>query len=166
MLELAGRLILASVLAWAAAAKLARPASSRAAMATFGFPTAGSQWIAWSFVVGAEATLAVGVAIGSDAAAYAAAALMLMLAATLGSALLQGKAGAPCACFGPGSTVSLPAIGRNLALAGGFAALPALPGGTLSTDEWLALGLGVTAVVGLAVAVLVLSGEGFAQRRR
>ena len=124
MLEVAARLILAGVLAWAAASKLARPASSRAAMATFGFSTAGSQWIAWTFVVGAEATLAVGVAVGSTTAAYAAAALMLMLAATLGSALIQGKAGAPCACFGTRSTVSPLAIGRNLALAAAFVALP------------------------------------------
>ena len=143
MLELAGRLILAGALAWAAGAKLARPASSRAAMATFGFPTAGSQWIAWSFVVGAEATLAVAVAIGSDAADYAAAGLMILLAATLGSALLQGKAGAPCACFGPRSTISPLAIGRNLALAAAFVALATVPSGAPSTDGSLALGLGV-----------------------
>lgn len=161
MIEVAGRLILAGVLAASAGTKLARPRSSSAAMTTYGFRRRAGQWIAWAFVVVAESGLAVGVASGSDAASYAAAGLMLLFAATLGSALLEGKAGAPCACFGPSSTVSPLAVARNLGLAAAYAALPSLPAGSPTTDEWLALGLAVAllACAGLAIALLALARE-------
>jgi hypothetical protein len=161
MIEVAARLILAGVLAAAAGAKLARPRASSAAMATYGFRRPAGQWIAWGFAVLAESGLAVGVAAGSDAAAYGAAALMLLFAATLGSALLEGKAGAPCACFGPRSTVHPLAVARNLGLAAAFAVLPALPAGSPTTDEWLALGLAVAllACAGLTIALLALARE-------
>ena len=83
-------------------------------MATFGFTTTRSQWAALAITIAVEAALAIGIALGSDTAAYAGAALMLLFAATLGSALMRGRAGAPCACFGSGSTVGPPAIARNL----------------------------------------------------
>jgi hypothetical protein len=161
MIEMAGRLILAAVLAVSAVAKLAHPDESRVALATYGFRPGAQQWGAWIFVVGAELALAGGVAAGIEGAAYAAGGLMLLFAATLGSALAQGKAGAPCACFGGDSTVSPVAIGRNLALAAAFFVLPSLPGGSLSTDEWLGLGLGAAllACAALAVAVLALARE-------
>jgi hypothetical protein len=161
MLEVAARLILAGVLAASAGAKLARPRASSAAMATYGFRRPAGRWIAWAFAVLAESGLAVGVASGSDAAAYGAAALMLLFAATLGSAVLEGKAGSPCACFGPSSTVSLLAVVRNLALAAAFAVLPALPAGSPTTDEWLGLGLAVAllACAGLTIALLALARE-------
>jgi len=125
-MTLAARLLLAAVLAWSAAAKLADPRRSTAAMATFGFPTAASRRLAWTIAVVAETVLAIGVAAGSDRAAYLAAALLLLFALTLGSALLRGQAGAPCACFGGGSRVSGLAVARDVALAATFAALPAL----------------------------------------
>jgi hypothetical protein len=161
MIEVTGRLILAGVLVAAAGTKLARPRSSCAAMQIYGFRRPVGQWIAWAFVVAAEAGLAVGVAAGSDAAAYAAAGLMLLFAATLGSALLEGKAGAPCACFGPSSTVSPLAVARNLGLAAAFAVLPSLPARSPTTDEWLALGIGIAllACAGLAIALLALARE-------
>jgi len=161
MIEVAARLILAGVLAAAAGAKLTRPRASSAAMATYGFRRPAGQWIAWGLAVLAESGLAVGVAAGSDAAAYGAAALMLLFAATLGSALLEGKAGAPCACFGPRSTVSPLAVARNLGLAAAFAVLPALPAGSPTTDEWLALGLALAllACAGLTIALLALARE-------
>ena len=51
--------------------------------------------------------------------------------------------------------------GRSAILAVAFAALPLLPEGDLSTDEWLGLGLGLAllACAGLAVAVLALARE-------
>lgn len=161
MLEVAGRLILAGVLAAAALTKIAAPARSRAALATYGFPAGAAQWIAWTTVVAAELGLAAGVAAGSEAAAYGAAGLMLLFAATMGSAMLRGKAGAPCACFGSRSTVGPAAIGRNLLLAAAFVAVPMLPGGPLSTDQWLGLGLAVALVAcaALTVAVLALARE-------
>ncbi len=119
-MELVLRLALAAVLAWSAAAKLADARRSTAAMATFGFATPASRRLAWTVAVAAEIVLAIAVAAGSERAAWLAAALMLLFAATLGSALLRGRAGAPCACFGGGSEVNGHAIVRDLALAAGF----------------------------------------------
>ena len=119
-MELVLRLALAAVLAWSAAAKLADARRSTAAMATFGFATPASRRLAWTVAVAAEIVLAIAVAAGSERAAWLAAALMLLFAATLGSALLRGRAGAPCACFGGGSEVNGYAIVRDLALAVGF----------------------------------------------
>lgn len=149
------------MLAVAVLAKLRDPRASAAAMATYGFRSARSQWAALALVVAVESALAAAVALGADGAAYLAAALMLLFAATQASALLAGKAGEPCACFGARSRVGPASIGRNLLLAAGFAALPLLPGGSLSTDEWLALGLGIAllACAGLAIAVLALARE-------
>jgi len=125
-MELVPRLILAAVLAFSAAAKLADARRSTAAMATFGFATPASRRLAWTIAVVAETALAIGVAAGSERASYLAAALMLLFALTLGSALMRGQAGAPCACFGGGSRVGWPAIARNLLLAVAFAVLPSL----------------------------------------
>ena len=161
MLEVIARGLLAAVLLAAVASKLAHPRRSAIAMATYGFETVPSQWGALAIVIAAESVLAVGVAIGSDTAAYAAAAMMLLFAATLGSALMRGHAGAPCACFGSGSTVSGASIARNLAFAVAFFVTPSLPGGPLTTDQWLGLGLGLALLLcaGLAVAVLALARE-------
>ena len=150
-----------AVLLIAAASKLGDPRRSARAMETFGFATDRAQATALGVVVAAELGLAAGIAVGSDAAAYMAAALMLLFAATLGSALMRGRAGAPCACFGAGSKVSGWAIARNLALALAFASLPSLPGGELSTEQWLGLGLGLALLLcaGLIVAVLALARE-------
>jgi Methylamine utilisation protein MauE len=161
VLEVAGRLILAGVLAGASVAKLASPASSRTALATFGIEGARSQRVAWALLIATELALAAGVAAGSDQAAVLAAALMATFAATLIGAILRGRAGAPCACFGARSTVGWQAVGRNALLAAAFAALPFLPERELSTDQWLGLGLGAAllACLALAVAVLALARE-------
>ena len=45
-------------------------------------------------------------------------------------AILRGRAGAPCACFGARSTVGWAAVARNAMLAVAFAALPLLPEGS------------------------------------
>jgi hypothetical protein len=161
VLEVAARLILAGVLAGAAITKIASPRASSDALATYGFGPGAPRWIGLGTVVVAELALAAGVVAGSDAAAYAAAGLMLVFAATMGSAILRGRAGAPCACFGAHSTVSGAAIARNLVLAAAFVAVPQLPGGTLTTDQWLGLGLGLSllACAALTVAVLALARE-------
>jgi hypothetical protein len=125
-MEFVARIALAAVLAWSAASKLADARGSAASMETFGFSTPASRRVAWTVAVIAEAALAVGVAAGSDRAAYLAAALMFLFALTLGSALMRGRAGAPCACFGGGSTVGAAAVVRDLLLAAAFALLPAL----------------------------------------
>ena len=161
MLEAAARIALAAVLAVAVAAKLREPARAAEGMRTFGFDSSRARLAALGSVIAVESALALAVALGSDEAAYLAAAVMALFAATLGSALLRGKAGAPCACFGSGSTVGPLAIVRNLLLAAGFAALPSLPETSNGTDAWLALGLVVAlGTCGtLAVAVLALARE-------
>jgi thiol-disulfide isomerase/thioredoxin len=161
MIEIVVRIALAGVLGGAALAKLASPRSSEAALATFGFGEGPLRRVAWAGLIALELGLAIAVAAGVDTAAYGAAALMAMFAALMGSALMRGRAGAPCACFGSRSRVSRLAIARNLALAAGFAAVPSLPDDSLTTDQWLGLGLGVAlvAIAVLAVAVLALTRE-------
>jgi len=161
VLEVALRVVLGGALAGAAVAKLASPSSSRAALATFGIGDRRPQAVVWALLVAAELGLAGGVIAGFETAAFGAAALMAMFAATMVSAIMRGRAGAPCACFGSRSTVGWTAVARNLALAGAFAALPFLPRGDVSTEQWLALGVGLAliACAGLAVAVLALARE-------
>jgi hypothetical protein len=103
----------------------------------------------------------VAVAVGSDSAAYAAAALMLLFAAVTAGALLRGRSGSPCPCFGPRSKVSWLGVLRNLALAAAFAAIPSVGSIELSTSGWLGIGVGVAllACAGLAFAVLALARE-------
>jgi hypothetical protein len=155
------RVALGIVLAGAALAKLASPRASIAAMASFGFEGGPLRPIAWAGLIAIELGLGVAVALGSDPAAYLAAALMLLFAAITTGALLRGRAGAPCACFGPRSKVSWLGVLRNLALAAGFALIPQLDSIALSTDAWLgiAAGAALLACAGLTVAVLGLARE-------
>jgi hypothetical protein len=161
MIEIVFRVVLAGVLAVAALSKLASPSASRSALASFGFAEGPLRGLAWGLLIALELGLAAGVALGSEPAAYGAAALMLLLAAVIGGALLRGQAGAPCACFGARSRVSVLGVARNLALAVAFAALPSISSVELSTDQWLGIGLAVAlaACAGLAVVVLALARE-------
>jgi hypothetical protein len=161
MIEIVFRVVLAGVLAVAALSKLASPWSSRAALASFGFADGPLRSIAWGLLIALELGLAGGVALGSESAAYGAAALMLLLAVVIAGALLRGQAGAPCACFGARSRVSGLGVARNLLLAAAFAALPSVSSIELSIDQWLGIGLGLAlaACAGLAVAVLALARE-------
>jgi hypothetical protein len=149
------------VLAGAALAKLASPRASIAAMASFGFESGPVRPIAWAGLIAVELGLAVAVGLGSDAAAYLAAGLMLLFAALTAGAVLRGQAGAPCACFGPRSKVSWLGVLRNLALAAGFAVIPSLDSISLSTDAWLGIAAGVALLgcAALTVAVLGLARE-------
>ncbi len=161
MFAVVARLILGGLLAGASLAKLASPGSSRAALATFAITGRRAQAVVFPALIAAELALAAGVIAGSATAAWLAAALMAAFAATMVAAILRGRAGAPCACFGARSTVGWPAVIRNAALAAAFAALPLLPADELSTDQWLGLGLAVALVAcaGLALAVLALARE-------
>ncbi len=161
MAEVVARLVLGGILAGASLAKLASPASSRAALATFGIDGRRPQAVAWAALIATELALAVGVIAGSATAAWLAAALMATFAATMVGAILRGRAGAPCACFGARSTVGWAGVARNVVLAAAFAGLTFLPTGELSTDEWLGLGLATAllACAGLGVAVLALARE-------
>jgi Methylamine utilisation protein MauE len=159
--EIILRVALGIVLAGAALAKLASPRASIASMASFGFEGGSLRPIAWAGLIAVELALAVAVVLGSDGAAYAAAALMLLFAALTAGAILRGRAGAPCACFGPRSKVSWLGVLRNLGLAAGFALIPQVDSIELGTDAWLGVGIGVAlaACAGLAIAVLALARE-------
>jgi Methylamine utilisation protein MauE len=157
----AAHLALALVLVASSAFKLASPSSTQAALATFGLDSQPARRLAWGALIVTELGLAAGVAAGLDAAAYAAEILMALFGAALLLALLRGRAGAPCACFGSRSRVGWPAVIRNLLLSLAFAALPLIPESEPSTDEWLALGLIVALLgcIGLGIAVLALARE-------
>jgi thiol-disulfide isomerase/thioredoxin len=159
--EIVLRVALGVVLAGAALAKLASPRASIAALGSFGFEEGPLRPIAWAVLIAVELALAVGVALGSDAAAYAAAALMALFAALTVAALLRGRAGTPCACFGPRSKVSWLGVARNLALAVAFALVPSADSISIDTQGWMwiAIGVALAACAGLAVAVLGLARE-------
>jgi hypothetical protein len=159
--EIVLRLGLGIVLAGAALAKLASPRASIAAMESFGFAGGPLRPLAWAGLIAIELALAVAVVLGSDAAAYAASGLMLLFAALTAGAIMRGRAGAPCACFGPRSKVSWLGVLRNLVLAAGFALIPLIDSISLGTDAWLGIAVGVAllACAGLTVAVLALGRE-------
>ncbi len=155
------QIALGAVLLVSAGLKLRAPARSIAALEPFGFAGGGISRLAFGCLVAAEAGLAVGVVAGSESAAMAAAALMAIFAFAMVGAILRGRAGAECACFGATSRIGWPAVGRNALLAAAFAAVPFVPDDGMSADAWLAVGLAVALVAcaGLAVAVLGLARE-------
>jgi hypothetical protein len=161
VLGLAARLVLGLILAGSALLKLASPASSRAALATFDIHGEYTRWAAWILLIAVELGLAVEVIAGSDTAAWLAAVFLAFFAAALVGAILRGRAGAPCACFGPRSTVGWSSVARNFVLAACFALVPLIPDRNPSTEGWLGLGLivALVACAGLAVAVLALARE-------
>ncbi len=159
MVAVAACLVLGFVLLASALLKLADPIGTRAALATYGIR--GSATLAWGALIVIETVLAVGVGAGLDGAAYAAATLLAVFTAAQATALVSGRAGAPCACFGARGTISKASVGRSALLAIAYAALPLLPRTDPTTEGWLAAGLAV-ALLGLAalgVVVLALARE-------
>ena len=161
MVEILLRVGLGIVLAGAALAKLARPRESLAAMASFGVEGGPLRPLAWATLIAIELALAVAVALGSDTAAFAAAALMLLFAALTAGTIFRGRAGTPCPCFGPHSRVSWLGVLRNLVLAAGFILVPLVDSIDLGTEGWLGVGVVVALLgcAGLTVAVLALARE-------
>jgi hypothetical protein len=161
MVEMGIRLVLAGILVGAAIAKLASPRAGRDAMAGFGFQTAGARALAFWALIAVELGLAVAVVAGSTAAAWLGAALMLLFALTMVGAIMRGRAGEPCGCFGARSRIGWAGVARNLALAAGFTVVAVLDSSHLSTDQWLGLGLigALGACAGLSVATLALARE-------
>lgn len=160
-MEIVLRVTLGIVLAGAALAKLAAPRESIGALASFGFDESPLRPVAWAALIAVELALAIAVALGSDAAAYAAAGLMAMFAALTVGALLRGRAGARCACFGPRSTVSWLGVLRNAVLAAAFALVPSADSISIGTQGWMWIGIGAAllACAVLSVALLALARE-------
>ena len=149
------RFLLAAVLLASAAAKLVSGRSGRDALRSYGIAWPGARAALWGGAIVAETGLAIAVAAGVPGSTEAAAALALAVA------ILRGRAGGPCGCFGGRSRIGWLAFARTALLAAAFAALPFLPDTKLSTEAWLGAGL-VVALAGLAalgVAVLALARE-------
>jgi hypothetical protein len=154
---------LALALGVSAALKARDSGRAGEALATYGIGGAAARRVGvWALVTG-EAIVALALAAGFGAARWAATGLFLAFAAATGIALLAGRAGRPCACFGAGSRLGWASPARALALAllAGVVALGWLPTAPAGYARWLTLGLSlsIAATVALAVAVLALARE-------
>jgi hypothetical protein len=154
-------LALALVLLVSAGLKVAAGPAGRAALATYGIrdePLASTVWAALGAL---EAGLAICLIAGAPAAPWAVAALFTVFAAAQASAIMRGRAGAPCGCFGARGRVGRASVGRAAVLAAAAGALPLLERRALTTEEWLAVGLGVAllGMAALAVGLLALARE-------
>jgi Methylamine utilisation protein MauE len=155
------RFLLAALLLVSAAAKVASGRSGRDALRSYGLESVRSRAALWTATIVAESTIAVALATGVPGAAEAAAALFGVFASALALAILRGRSGAPCGCFGGRSRIGWPAFARTALLVVAAAAVAFLPDTKPSTEAWLGAGL-VLALLGLAavgVAVLALARE-------
>jgi hypothetical protein len=155
------RFLLAAVLLASAAGKLVSGRSGREALGSYGISWPGGRAALWGGAIAVETVVAVALAAGLRGASEAAAALLAVFALALAAAILRGRAGAPCGCFGVHSRIGWPAFTRTALLAAAFVALPFLPATKLSTEAWLGAGLVVAlaGITALAVAVLALARE-------
>jgi hypothetical protein len=161
MVSVAACVALGLVLIASAVLKLVDGPGARSALATYGIRSARGARIVWAALVLVEVMLGIGVGAGLDGAAYAAAGLLAAFCAAQAWALMSGRAGAPCACFGARGRVSRASLGRAAVLAAAFAALPLLPRTEPSAEGWLAIGLvlAIAGLIALAVVVLALTRE-------
>jgi hypothetical protein len=154
---------LAIALLAAAGLKAARPAEGAAALATYGVTTRSLQRAGLWLLIAVEAAVAVALAAGAGAAPAIAGALFALFAAGAGGALLAGRKGAPCACFGSSARLDwhVPVRSAALALIAAVTALGWLPSAPYGYDRWLtlALSLSIAAIAALAVALLALARE-------
>ncbi len=154
---------LALVLGASAALKAWRVEGAREALATYGITGASLQRVAVWGLIGLEAIVAIGLLAAVQVAQAVAAGLFAAFALATATALLAGRAGRPCACFGGDSRLSWLAPLRATALAGVAVAVAlGLPGTAPSGyARWLTLGLSlsIAALGALTVAVLALARE-------
>jgi hypothetical protein len=79
--------------------------------------------VVWTTLVVTELALAVGVGAGSATATLLASGMLVLFALLLVGAILGGRAGEPCPCFGAHSVVGWRAVALNIGFAAAFAAL-------------------------------------------
>jgi hypothetical protein len=161
VLAVALSLVLALVLLVSAGMKLASGPAGRAALATYGIRGEPIASVAWAALGAIEAGLAVCLITGAEGAAWATAVLFTGFCAAQGVVLMQGRGGAPCACFGARGRVGRASLARAGLLAIAAAVLPLLDRRPLTTEEWLGLGLAAAliGIAALAVGVLALARE-------
>ena len=161
MLSVVVSLALALVLLVSAGIKLASGPAGRAALATYGIRGEPLASVTWAALGAFEAGLAVCLAVGASGAAWAAAALFTAFTAAQALALMRGRAGAPCACFGAKGRIGSASVGRAALLAIAAAIVPLLDRRPLTTEEWLGVGLGAAllGIAALGVALLALARE-------
>ena len=141
--------------------KAAGGPAARSALGTYGIREPRVAFGVWAGLIVVEVALGIGVAAGLTAAAAAAAVLMAGACAAQVGAILAGRGGAPCGCFGARGRVGSASAGRAAALAAAFALVPLLPRTEPTTDQWLAIGLAfaLAGLVALGVVVLALARE-------
>jgi hypothetical protein len=162
-LTIAANVLLAVVLCAAAALKLRDPRRSAAALEVFGLDARALRMAALVAVCCVELGLAAALIVGVSWAAFATAALFGVFALATLAALLAGRAGRPCACFGSASRLgwSSPvraALLAALAVTSGERWLPAAPN-SYDTGLTIALAVSLAAVAGLGVVVFALARE-------
>jgi hypothetical protein len=154
---------LALILCAAAGAKVWQVDRAATALATYGVVGARLQRVALGALVAIELVLAGAVALGAPGAMAAVAGLFLAFALATLIALLAGRGGLPCACFGSTSPLSWasPLRAGALALLAGMGAGGWLGQAPAGYDRWLTAGLALSvgAIAVLAAAVFALARE-------
>lgn len=153
---------LALILLVAAGSKARRPEAAATALATYGLTGARLRHVAlWLLIV---LEFGLGVALLSELgwAPPATAGLLALFSVTTLAAMLGGRVGRPCACFGSRARLSwwTPLGSAGLALAAAAVAVGWLPAAQ-SDERWLAIGLAVcvAAVAAFGLVVLALARE-------
>lgn len=149
--------VLGLVMLWAAVTKIRDWKDTVAAIAGLGFGPLATPVTAVLTVF--YFALAAGLIARWQPAAWAGAAMMVAAGLFLIYAIARGKTGQPCGCFGARSTVGWPGVVRNAILAAALVAAAALARETLTTEQWLGLGVifALALSAGLAFAVLALA---------
>lgn len=155
--------LLALILCVSAGSKAWGVDQAAGALATYGILRAHLQLAMVWVLIAVEFGVAVALVAEAPGAAETATGLFLAFVALTSAALIAGRRGQPCACFGSSSRLSLVAPLRALVLAAtaGVVASGWLPVAPSSYDRWLTTGLAVSiaAIAALAVAVLALARE-------
>jgi hypothetical protein len=159
----AAQTLLAIALLAAALLKLRDFRRAAAALATYGIGGIRVRFATLGLIVAAEVAIAAALLAALAWADGAACALFATFALASAAALLAGRRGRPCACFGAGSRLS-PATPAPALLAGALACALSrrwLGAAAAGYDHWLTAGLtfSLVALLGMAVVLLALARE-------
>jgi hypothetical protein len=147
------------ILATSAILKVRRPAEAAGALATYGIAGDAAQRVTVWTLIAVELALGGALAAGVTWAAGVLTGLFVAFAVLTSTALLAGRAGRPCACFGSSSRLSWvsPVRALALAVASGALAHGGLPRAASTYDRWLTVGLSICVVALGALGLMVLA---------